>query len=70
MQQGDTLTVNGKPHPFRQGMTVSSLLAELMDGPATVVVELNGTIVPRGEFGEATLASGDRIEIVHFVGGG
>ena len=70
MQHSDALTVNGKTHPFTAGMTVSSLLAELMDGPATVVVELNGIIVPRGKFGETTLASGDRIEIVHFVGGG
>ena len=35
-----------------------------------VAVELNGSIVPRAEWGNAALSDGDRLEIVHFVGGG
>ena len=35
-----------------------------------VAVEHNGDIVPRSAWGQTTLASGDRLEIVHFVGGG
>lgn len=70
MQEGTPLTVNGKPHRFAEGMTVSSLLAELLDGPATVVVEVNGTIIPRERFDATQLAAGDSLEVVHFVGGG
>ncbi len=35
-----------------------------------VAVELNRTIVPREKWGETNLSEGDRLEIVHFVGGG
>jgi thiamine biosynthesis protein ThiS len=35
-----------------------------------VAVEHNGSIVARGEWGTATVRSGDKLEIVHFVGGG
>ena len=65
-----TVTVNGKPHPHTAGMTVSSLLADLLGEAGTVVVELNGTIIPRGEFAQNVIAAGDSVEIVHFVGGG
>ena len=70
MQDGRELTVNGKPHRHSEGMTIASLLAELMDGPGTVVVEVNGKIIPRGQFEETRLCAGDSIEVVHFVGGG
>lgn len=64
------LTVNGKSHPHTEGMTVASLLAELPDAPATVVVEVNGVIIPKESFAETALHGGDRLEVVHFVGGG
>jgi thiamine biosynthesis protein ThiS len=35
-----------------------------------VAIEHNGNIVPRAEWTDARLADGDRLEIVHFVGGG
>lgn len=66
----ETLTVNGKEHPYRKGMTISALLAEVLDAPAAVVVERNGEIVPRERFADTPLTRGDMVEIVHFVGGG
>lgn len=66
----DTVTVNGNSHPHTPGMTVASLLANLMGTPGTVVVELNGSIIPSDTFDETPLAIGDSLEIVHFVGGG
>jgi thiamine biosynthesis protein ThiS len=62
--------VNGNEHPYAAGMTVASLLAGLADTPGTVAVEVNASIIPRGEFDATPLRAGDRIEIVHFVGGG
>ena len=70
MPENMVLTVNGKSHPYAQGMTVASLLAELTDGPVTVVVEMNGAIVPREKFEKTALQAGDSLEVVHFVGGG
>ena len=70
MQENGFVTVNGKQHPHTAGMTVSTLLAEVLGAPGTVVVELNAAIIPRGAYDETPLNAGDSIEIVHFVGGG
>ena len=69
---GDVLeiTVNGKSYPFTAGMTLAALLTALTDANASVVAEVNGTIIPRGAFDSTPLNAGDTIEIVHFVGGG
>jgi thiamine biosynthesis protein ThiS len=49
-------------------------IAALIDGLAAkgdrVAVELNGDIVPRAKWPESPLKDGDKLEIVHFVGGG
>lgn len=66
----DTVTVNGRPHPRAAGMTVATLLADLPGTPGAVVVELNGSIVPRDAYDKTPLAVGDNLEVVHFVGGG
>jgi sulfur carrier protein len=65
-----TLTVNGEPRSFYALGTVAALVAELgLDG-RKVAVERNLEIVPRSAYGKTALADGDRIEIVHFIGGG
>ena len=64
-----TLTVNGEPRRTRAA-TLSALVVELGLKPEKVAVERNGEIVPRSTLAEASLAEGDVLEIVHFVGGG
>jgi thiamine biosynthesis protein ThiS len=49
---------------------VADLLRHLNLDPRTVVVELNRQIVRRPRLDDTTLAEGDAIELVHFVGGG
>lgn len=62
--------VNGKDREVPDGRTVGGLLAELdLDG-RLVVVELNRQIIRRTEIEAVALRDGDRVEIVHFVGGG
>jgi thiamine biosynthesis protein ThiS len=63
------ISVNGKPVKISRA-TVCDLLAELKIDPARVVVERNLEIVPRKMQESVVLCDGDRIEIVHFVGGG
>jgi len=50
--------------------TVLGLLESLGIDPKRVAVELNMDILPKTEYAEKTIADGDKIEIVHFVGGG
>ena len=63
------ITVNGEETEFG-GRTVRDLLDLLDIDPVRVAVELNLDILPKPEYSSATLADGDRVEIVHFVGGG
>ena len=64
------IAVNGKPTPSTAGTLVSEFLSTKSLHPRLVVVELNGTILSRDAFGTTSLTDGDRVEIVHFVGGG
>jgi thiazole synthase len=70
MQAMITLILNGDPHRVAPGTSVQGLLASLgLDG-LKVAVERNLEIVPRSTFADVLLGDGDRLEIVHFVGGG
>ena len=64
-----TLTVNGETRRT-SATTIAELVRELELDPAKVAVERNGIIAPRSELAEHAVAEGDRLEIVHFVGGG
>ncbi len=53
-----------------EGLTLAGLL-DLLKLPADrVAVERNREIVPRGRWAETALESGDRLEVIHLVGGG
>ena len=64
-----SLIVNGEQRLAPPG-SIADLVRSLELDPAKVAVERNGVIVPRSTLGEHPLASGDVLEIVHFVGGG
>jgi len=64
------IDVNGKAREVETGLSVAGLLTELELDGRLVVVELNRQIVRHTERGDVELQVGDRIEIVHFVGGG
>jgi len=64
------LTINGEPRTFDGVADVAALVAVLgLDG-RKVAVERNLEIVPRSAYEGTALEDGDRIEIVHFIGGG
>ena len=63
------LIVNGEERVFSGG-SVNDLLESLDIDPRRVAVELNLDILPKGDYGTTMLQDGDRLEIVHFVGGG
>ena len=63
------IIVNGEPTRI-EAMSVARLLDHLGIDPQRVAVELNLDILPKGEYATTPLKDGDRLEIVHFVGGG
>ncbi len=62
--------LNGDPADIKENSTVAELLEQLKIGRERVAVEVNLEIVPKSAYDLHTLATEDRIEIVHFVGGG
>jgi sulfur carrier protein len=64
------LTVNGEAHRFDTVGDIAGLVAHLGLDIRKVAVERNLEIVPRSAYAATPLADGDRIEIVHFIGGG
>ncbi len=62
--------INGEDKEIQVGLTVAGLLTELGVRPGRVVVELNRDVLPRDAHRSTLLKEGDRVEIVHFVGGG
>lgn len=64
------LTINAEPREFTDGLTLAALIAELGMKSDRVAVELNLEIVPRPKWEATVLKNGDKLEIVHFVGGG
>lgn len=64
------IEVNGKAREISAGTSVADLLSALDLDERLVVVELNRQIVRRTEREDVGLQAGDRVEIVHFVGGG
>ena len=68
------LQINGEAHTVEDqapaDFTLAALVESLNMKPDRVAVELNREIVPRDRWPETPLKDGDRLEIVHFVGGG
>lgn len=65
-----TLTVNGEAREFSSVSTLDELVAHLGMKPDRVAVELNRELVRRDRWPTTQLTDGDKLEIVHFVGGG
>jgi len=64
------LLLNGETREFPDGLTVAALVGHLGMKPDRVAVELNLEIVSRAQWQTTTLKDGDKLEVVHFVGGG
>lgn len=64
------IEVNGEVRQVAAELTVSALLALLGVGDGPVAVERNREIVPRAQHASTLLCDGDKLEVVHFVGGG
>jgi thiazole synthase len=64
------ITLNGEARQFPAALSVRDLLTALGQDPAKVAVERNLEIVPRSAYASIMVGEGDRLEIVHFIGGG
>lgn len=68
-----SLILNGQRRSFEslgEPASLDELILQLGLKGDRIAVEHNGDICPRATWSEANIESGDRIEVVHFVGGG
>ena len=64
------IEVNGEAKEVEAGSTLQTLVEQLALAPERLAVEHNREVVRRADWPRTTLGEGDRVEIVHFVGGG
>ncbi len=64
------IVVNGGKREVEAGSTVDDLVREWASKDGPMAVEVNENIVSRKDWTALRLRGGDRVEIVHFVGGG
>jgi sulfur carrier protein len=65
-----TIYLNGEAREVPEGLTLAELLVWLKFPADRVAVEWNREIVPKSRWQETPVQSQDRLEVVHFVGGG
>ena len=64
------ISLNGEPHELASPVTLADLLTTLGIDRRLVAVEHNRVVIRRARLEEITVAEGDEVEIVNFVGGG
>lgn len=64
------IILNGETAEIPDGITLSGMVAHFDLAEKRVAIELNKSVIRRNNWPETKVAEGDRVEIVHFVGGG
>jgi sulfur carrier protein len=64
------ILVNGEGFDLEDSPTLAQLLERLDLSGKRIALEVNEAIIPRSRFSEHRLRAGDRVEIVHAIGGG
>ena len=64
------IQLNGKKITIRPKTTIYDLLKKLRLDNKKVAIEYNGTIIPKANYKKKYLKSNDKLEVVHFIGGG
>ncbi len=64
------IRVNGEPMDLSEGATIQDLVQQMTLQGKRLAVEVNEDIVPRSQHPEFRLSDGDRVEVVHAIGGG
>ena len=64
------IQLNGDPYEINNGINLNELLNQLKIKKNKVAIEVNGEIVEKNKYPNLILKKDDKVEIVHFIGGG
>lgn len=62
--------INGKEAEIKKDSTIAEVIAVYKLNPERVVAELNGNVLTRDKYADTLINSGDKVELINFVGGG
>lgn len=65
-----TIILNGEPRKLAEELDLESLIEHFSLPHKRIAVELNNNVISRSEWGAVKVNDGDKLEVVHFVGGG
>ena len=66
----EKIQLNGNPYEINTETNLNQLLNKLKNQKTKVAIEVNGAIVEKNKYPKVILNKGDKVEIVHFIGGG
>ena len=64
------IQINGQPREVKDNLNLTELITSLNLKPEQIAIELNQAVIRRVQWQATTLREDDKVEIVHFVGGG
>ena len=64
------IQLNGDPYEINHGTNLNELLNKLKIKKNKVAIEVNGEIIEKNKYSNLILSKNDKVEIVHFIGGG
>jgi len=64
------ILINGQPKDIAPGTSLKAMVGQFARKPELVIAELNGAIIDRAAWDRTQFKTGDRVELVAFVGGG
>ena len=64
------IQLNGKMLKIKENLSIKDLLRKYKLNEKSVAIELNGLILPKENYKKKKIKNKDKIEIVHFIGGG
>ena len=64
------IQLNGKMLKIKENLSIKDLLRKYKLNEKSVAIELNGLILPKENYKKKKIKNNDKIEIVHFIGGG
>jgi len=64
------IQLNNRPYPYKNGMTISSLMAENNFDFPSIIVKINDELIDEKHWQTTPVSNGDNVEIIHLFGGG
>ena len=64
------LMINNSEHPFREGITIKTVMEEKGFVFHRIIVKLNGRVIEDADYGSTLLSDGDDVRAIHVFGGG